>query len=340
MNIKELAKKLDLSITTVSRALGGYSDVSEKTREKVKKYALKYRYSPNVYASALASGKSKTVGYVLPIYGTHTSTLNQGNLFQFISGMSEELLSESIQFQVLFAKSESEELDAYKKLIFEQKIENIVLQNIKTNDKRIELLNKYKINYVAWGKNKYSKNFSWVDLDNEAAIEKITNYLIKNKHKHITYINISEKYNFASERKASFLKTLKKNKIRFNKDYYASVKLEEPEKSFEIIRKMLSRNKKITSIICSTEFSALSAIKACNFLDLQIGKDISIITFDGPLVKDLSSPPITAISFPVQELGKQAIKILLKGDSNKKHYSNFQVKSDIIERGSVHQVGD
>ena len=95
---------------------------------------------------------------------------------------------------------------------------------------------------------------------------------------------------------------------------------------------MLSRNKKITSIICSTEFSALSAIKACNFLDLQIGKDISIITFDGPLVKDLSSPPITAISFPVQELGKQAIKILLKGDSNKKHYSNFPVKSDIIER--------
>ena len=194
MNIKELAKKLDLSITTVSRALGGYSDVSEKTREKVKKYALKYRYSPNVYASALASGKSKTVGYLLPIYGTHTSTLNQGNLFQFISGMSEELLSESIQFQVLFAKSESEELDAYKNLIFEQKIENIVLQNIKTNDKRIELLNKYKINYVAWGKNKYSKNFSWVDLDNEAAIEKITNYLIKNKHKHISYINISEKY--------------------------------------------------------------------------------------------------------------------------------------------------
>ena len=47
MNIKELAKKLGLSITTVSRALGGYSDVSEKTRERVKKYANKYHYSPN-----------------------------------------------------------------------------------------------------------------------------------------------------------------------------------------------------------------------------------------------------------------------------------------------------
>ena len=158
MNIKELAKKLDLSITTVSRALGGYSDVSDKTRKRVKKYASKYQYSPNPYASVLASGKTNTVGYVLPIYGTNSSTLNQGNFFQFVSGMSDELFSESIQLQILFAKSENEEIKAYEKLILEQKIENIVLQNIKINDKRIEFLNKHKINYVAWGKTKSNKN--------------------------------------------------------------------------------------------------------------------------------------------------------------------------------------
>ncbi len=336
MNIKELAKKLDLSITTVSRALGGYSDVSEKTRERVKKFANKYQYSPNPYASVLASGRTKTVGYVLPIYGTNASTLNQGNFFQFIAGMSDELLSESIQLQILFAKSEDEEIKAYEKLILEQKIENIVLQNIKTKDKRIDLLNKHKINYVAWGKTKESSNFSWVDLDNKKAIEKIVNYLIERKHKNISYINISEKYNFASERKNSFLKILKKNKITFNKNYYASVKLEEPEKSFEVIKNMLTRNKKITSIICSTEYSALSAIKACNYLNLKIGKDISIITFDGPLVRDLSTPPITAVSFPVKELGKKAINILLNRDKKQNKTYNFLAEVNIIDRGSVH----
>ena len=338
MNIKELAKKLGLSITTVSRALGGYSDVSEKTRERVKKFANKYKYSPNPYASTLASGKAKTVGYVLPIYGTNTSTLNQGNFFQFISGMSEELLSESIQLQILFAKSEEEELKAYKKLITEHKIENIVLQNLKTKDKRIEILNKYKINYVAWGKTKDKSNYSWVDLDNDKAIEVIINYLIKKNHTHIAYINISEKYNFANERKSSFLKNLKLNKINFNPNYYASVKLEEPEKSFEIIRKMLMKNKKISAIICSTEFSALSAIKACNYLNYKIGKDISIITFDGALVRDLSSPPITAVSFPVKELGKRAINILLNKNKNKNLQVNYSAKTEIIERGSVHIV--
>ena len=336
MNIKELAKKLDLSITTVSRALGGYSDVSEKTRERVKKFANKYQYSPNPYASVLASGRTKTVGYVLPIYGTNASTLNQGNFFQFIAGMSDELLSESIQLQILFAKSEDEEIKAYEKLILEQKIENIVLQNIKTKDKRIDLLNKYKINYVAWGKTKKNSDFSWVDLDNKKAIEQIVNYLIERKHEHISYINISEKYNFANERKNSFLKILKKNKISFNKNYYASVKLEEPEKSFEVIKNMLIRNKKITSIICSTEFSALSAIKACNYLNLKIGKDISIITFDGPLVRDLSTPPITAVSFPVKELGKKAINILLNRDTTQNNTYNFLAEVNIIDRGSVH----
>ncbi len=338
MNIKQFAKRLNLSITTVSRALGGYQDVSEKTRERVKKFAIKYQYKPNPYASVLASGKTNTVGYVLPIYGTNTSTLNQGNFFEFISGMSDELLSESIQLQILFAKSEAEEIEAYKKLIFEQRIENIVLQNIKTKDQRIDLLKKYKINYVAWGKTKSSKNFSWVDLDNSGAIENIMNYLIKKKHKEIAYINISEKYNFANERKLSFLRSLKQNNIKFNKNYYATVKLEEPEKSFEIIKKMLSINKKITAIICSTEFSALSAIKACNNLDLKIGKDISIITFDGSLVRDLSTPPITAASFPVKELGRKAINILLNKVSKPNKNSNFLAKTQIIERGSVHTV--
>ena len=312
--------------------------MSEKTRERVKKFANKYKYSPNPYASTLASGKAKTVGYVLPIYGTNTSTLNQGNFFQFISGMSEELLSESIQLQILFAKSEEEELKAYKKLITEHKIENIVLQNLKTKDRRIEILNKYKINYVAWGKTKDKSNYSWVDLDNDKAIEVIINYLIKKNHTHIAYINISEKYNFANERKSSFLKNLKLNKINFNPNYYASVKLEEPEKSFEIIKKMLMKNKKISAIICSTEFSALSAIKACNYLNYKIGKDISIITFDGALVRDLSSPPITAVSFPVKELGKRAINILLNKNKNKNLQVNYSAKTEIIERGSVHIV--
>ena len=104
MNIKTLAKKLGLSITTVSRALGGYSDVSETTRKKVIKYAKKYKYSPNPNASSLASGKSNTLGFVIPLYGLNSNTLNQASFFEFIAGMSTKIHSENIQF---FMKLES-----------------------------------------------------------------------------------------------------------------------------------------------------------------------------------------------------------------------------------------
>ena len=87
MDIRELSKKLKLSITTVSRALGGYSDVSEKTREKVINFAKKYNYSPNPDASRLASGKSNTIGFVLPLYGLNSNSLNQTSFFDFISGL-------------------------------------------------------------------------------------------------------------------------------------------------------------------------------------------------------------------------------------------------------------
>ncbi len=67
MNIKELAKKLNLSITTVSRGLADYSDVSEKTKKRIKKFAEKYNYNPNPYAANLASRSSKNLGFILPL---------------------------------------------------------------------------------------------------------------------------------------------------------------------------------------------------------------------------------------------------------------------------------
>ena len=93
MDIRTLSKKLGLSITTVSRALGGYSDVSDITRARVEKFAKKYNYSPNPNASRLASGKSKTVGFIIPLYGLNANLLNQSSFFEFISHVPEALIS-------------------------------------------------------------------------------------------------------------------------------------------------------------------------------------------------------------------------------------------------------
>ena len=337
MNIKTLAKKLGLSITTVSRALGGYADVSETTRKKVIKYAKKYKYSPNPNASSLASGKSNTLGFVIPLYGLNSNTLNQASFFEFIAGMSTKIHSENIQFFMMFANNKLEEKNAYERLINVQKVDKIILHNLKKNDARIAMLKKNKIKFVAWGRTQGLIDYSWVDLDNEGSSKLIMQYLIEKNHKHIAYINIEENYNFAFLRKKGYLDSLKKNKIKFNKNYYISVKHEDPDQSSSVIQRMLNKNSKITAIICSTEYSAVGAIKACNQLNKQIGKDISIITFDGPVVATLANPSLTAITHERKTLGHKAIEILTDMDKNNKIHT-YLAKAKIIDRGSVYKL--
>ena len=214
MNIKKLAKKLGLSITTVSRGLGGYSDVSESTRERIIRFANKYNYSPNPNASNLASRKTNTLGFVIPLYGLNSNRLNQASFFEFISGMSEKINSEKIQFLMTFANTIAEEKEAYKRLIDVQKVDKIILHNLQKNDSRIKLLQDNKINFVGWGRTQGKINYPWVDLDNEGSVDLIMHYLFQKNHRKIAFINVNEKYNFAFQRKQRVYKIFetKKNK--------------------------------------------------------------------------------------------------------------------------------
>ena len=338
MNIKKLAKKLNLSITTVSRALGNYNDVSEKTKERVQNLAKKYSYTPNPHASSLASGKSNSVGFVLPIYGINSSILNQSSFFEFIAGLSDKLHSENIQFTMMFAKNEKEEREAYEKLVNVQKINKLIIHNTKKYDDRIDFLKKNKVHFVSWGRSESFKNYSWVDLDNEASTEMMVDYLVKRNHRNIAFINISEEYNFAFQRKIGFLNGLKKNNLKFKKKYYKTVGSENPELVKNIMISTIKKNPEITSIISSTEFTGLGAINACKELNKEIGREISLISYGGPILEHLSSPSITTVANPLKDLGEKAIEILFDTEKDKSKIIEFLGEPKITERDSVHIV--
>tara|TARA_B100000965_G_scaffold405321_1_gene438934 strand:+ start:5603 stop:6628 length:1026 start_codon:yes stop_codon:yes gene_type:complete len=333
VNIIKLAKKLNLSPTTVSRALGGYSDVSELTRRRVRDFAEKYNYSPNPHASNLASNKSNAVGFVIPLYGLNHNTLNQISYFKFVAGMSNQINKENILFYMLFARSAKEEKESYEKLIEINKVKNIIIHNVRTKDERVEYLNKNKINFVAWGRSN-NIDYSWVDLDNELSAEMIVDYIISKGHKKFAFINVEEKYNFAFLRKKGFKKSLKKHSLIYDKSLYRTTSLEDPSFTKKIAIELFEKNPNLDCIICSTEYSSVGVIQACAELGIKIGIDISLITYDGPIVDSLTNPQITAISHPFEELGSNAIRILMSNQKDKDIKSHL-VTPHIIDRGSV-----
>ena len=101
---------------------------------------------------------------------------------------------------------------------------------------------------------------------------------------------------------------------------------------------MLIYNPEITALICSTEYSGVGAIKACDDLGKKIGKDISIITFDGPVVETFTSPSLTAITHPRKILGLKAIEMLIKMDSKNYKFQSYLAEPQLVERGTVHSL--
>ncbi len=322
MNIKELAKKLNLSITTVSRGLADYSDVSEKTKKRIKKFAEKYNYNPNPYAANLASRSSKNLGFILPLYGLNSSPLNQISFIQFLSGMYSNLSKNNIQLSMLMARSQNED---------------IIINNLRVNDSRISLLKKNKVNFVAWGRTQNLKNYSWVDLDNHKSMQIIFDHLIKKNHEKIAFININKKFNFAYQRMKTYFIEIKKYKINFDKNLYIEIPKNDSLLSEEVTRKLL-KNKKVTAIICCTEYIAAGAIRACNDLKIKIGHDISLITYDSLIVSNLITPKITSISHPTEDLGYNAVKLLMSKNGNDSKNNFYMAKPTIIDRGSVKKL--
>jgi len=337
MNIKELAKKLNLSITTVSRGLHNHLDVSQKTKEKIRKYAKKYNYKPNPFASGLASRNPKNLGIVIPLYGLNYSPLNHISFIQFLSGMKNAMDEENIQFSMLLVKSEKEEMEAYKKLIIELKVKNIIIRDLAIKDKRIPLLKKHNINFIAWGRTQNLKNYAWVDLDNNQSMKIIMEHLFKKNHKNIAFVNINKRFNFAYQRMESYFNSLKEKKIKIKKDYYIEIPKNDAEISRDAIIKLLKKHKKITALICCTEYLAAGAIKACSKMNIKIGKDLSIITYDSLVISNLLQPELTSISHPNDQLGYNAVRFLMD-KKLKIENKNFLAKARILDRGSVLKI--
>jgi len=215
-NIKDLAKKLNLSVSSVSRALNGHKNISEKTREKILKLAKKYNYVPDPSARRLASKKSDTIAFI----ATTTPKAPDFVLLEFLTGISMGIKDSNTEFIVKLTLSEKDEINYYEKLIRTKQADKFVFYKTKKNDQRIAMLKKNHINFVSWGRAKNEKGYAWIDMDNHKSIELLMHRLLTFGHKKIALINVHQSFNYGYQRKQAYENMLKKNNVIVNKDYY------------------------------------------------------------------------------------------------------------------------
>lgn len=312
MRLKELSAELGLSPTTVSRALNGYSDVSEETRRRVLEAARRHNYRPDARARGLATGRAKAIGHVIPISTKH-EMLNPV-FADFIAGAGETYARAGYDM-VLSVLGDEDETRVYRDLAATRRVDGVIVHGPRAEDARVPLLRKLGLPFVVHGRvSAETGPYSWLDVNNRRAFYRATEFLLDLGHRRIALVNGLEDMDFAIRRRAGYLAALAERQVAPDAAIMSSEEMTEPY-GYRAARRMLSLDDAPTGFVVASLISALGVRRAVEEKGLVMGHDVSIVTHDDELsyFSDPDAVPVfTATRSSVREAGRLAAEMLLE----------------------------
>ena len=311
MNLKELSNHLGISPTTVSRALGGYPEVSEKTRIKVQAAAKKFHYSANTRAKSLATGRAMMIGHILP--GATKNQMVNPIFGDFLSGASGTYSKHGYDL-LLSQVAIGDEERAYSNLKSKGAIDGLIVQGPSINEPRIKLLNRLEIPFVLHGRaSEVTDPYNWVDVNNTHCFLRATKFLLNLGHTRIALLNGLEYMDFAKRRREGYLDALNQAQINTQSHYMHSSEMTE-DQGYQATCAMLELHTPPTAFLVSSLISAIGVRRAISDKGLKMGKDISVIIHDDDLSylrngRDI--PIFTATRSSVFEAGQLCAEMLI-----------------------------
>jgi len=276
IDLKQLSARLGLSPTTVSRALNGYTDVSEATRQRVAQVAQELGYQPNLAARRLALGRAEAVGIVYPV---DTDYMGNPLFLEMIAGVSDRL--EPAGFDVLLAAArEHSELRTYERLVRGRIVDGLIVAHTRVNDARIEFLKSANIPFIGYGRTGDPTGFAWFDFDNEAGCVMAVRELLALGHRRIAYVHAPLTLNFARQRHTGFLKAMAEAGVPVLPEYIVVGSIDR-RGGYAAGQQLLALAQRPTAILVDNNLGGVGVVRALLQAGIDIGREVSVIVNDG-----------------------------------------------------------
>lgn len=334
VTLKQIAKELDVSISTVSKSLRDSPEISEDTRQKVQAFAKLYNYKPNLIALSLKNKKTKTIGIIIPeivhhFFATVISGIehvaNEHGYNVIVTLSDESFDKEVINMEMLangsidgFIMSLSKETQYRKDFHHITEVINqgmpVVMFDRVTND---ILCDKVIID------------------DNLAAYEAVQNLINKGFRK-IALITTVDYVSVGKLRTEGYIKALKTNDIKVDENLI--IKIEDIDNCSDQIENLISSNE-IDAVFAVNELFAVTAIKAAKNIGIKVPEDLAIIGFTDGIISKYSSPSITTVSQNGIKMGGKAAKMLIERleseEEEEEHYKTEVIETHLVIREST-----
>ncbi len=315
VNLKELSLRLNLSQTTVSRALNGYPEVSAETRKRVAEMAEELGYAPNSQARRLATGRAMAIGHVIP---RSDHEMMNPIFLEFIAGAGQTCSNHGYDL-ILSVVDDAQEEEAYRQIASRKKADGVIVNGPANEEHRHRLLEELKLPFVVHGRIPGAEDVtSWIDMNNRSAFERATNLLLDLGHTRIALLNGMEHMDFARRRRQGFEDALAARGIAPDPALMRSADMTEPY-GCDNAMEMLNGDNPPTAFLVSSMITAIGVARAVGQCGLVTGKDVSIITHDDALsfLPNSGEVPIfTCTRSSVRYAGQKAAELLLAMISN------------------------
>ena len=338
VTLKQIARELDVSISTVSKSLRDSSEISEDTRQKVQAFAKLYNYKPNNIALSLKNRKSKTICIIIPEIIHH--------FFATVISGVEHVANESGYNVIICLSDESFDKEVINmETLANGSIDGFIISLSKeTQQKRdfhhiTEVINQ-GMPVVMFDRVTNAILCDKVIIDDSLAAFHATQFLINKGFEKIGLLTTVDYVSVGKLRTKGYKKALTTNDIKVDDNLI--LKIEDIENYEPLIQSFIENNE-LDAIFAVNEIFAVTAIKVATKLGKKVPEDLSIIGFTDGIISKYSSPSITTVSQNGVEMGKRAAKMLLEkleldeveDEDFEEQYKTEVIKTELIEREST-----
>ena len=328
--IRDVARRANVSVATVSRILNNKPDVSEETRQKVLEVIDELRYARSMQWKQITSGKTKVITLHYPY---KLAISNQVSL-HFITGVTTACEEHGYSLHLVTQTlDENSLLDFYRT----NQSDGVILMEIRMDDWRVKLLRQQNLPFVMIGRCENNDGVNFVDFDFESAVTVAVDHLIDLGHQNIAFVSIitdSEQNHYGPSVRA--LEGYEKVCTQYNIPRHYC----EAENGFENVKlatlNLMRRHPEITAIFTIFDTAVAGIFSAIQSLGLSIPDDFSFVGLGDEQGTELTSPSLAVLHFPASAMGYDAARILINGlEKGTKPVKQILVGPKLVIRSST-----
>lgn len=331
VTIYDLARELNISIATVSRALKDDPVVSKKTRKRIFELAEEMGYRSNHFARNLRNQRTDTIGVIVP-------RLNSYFMSTVIAGIENVANSQGYNLIISQSSESADKETASARTMFNNRIDGLLVSlSYDTTDlSHFDMFFKKNIPVIFFDRVTDHKNYPGVLIDNRKAAYEATQHLVDQGCRRIVHISASPRRNVYVDRMLGYKQALADNQIAFKEKYIIIGNLSQ-EAGVAAAAEILKMNPLPDGVFVANDNAAVGCMLALKQAGVRIPEDIAFVGFNNDPMSRVVEPNLTTINYPGYEMGEVAARNLinhLNGTANLHSTNTILLRSELMVRAS------